>query len=93
MFCQITQHLLENHEMWKRVLETEVQDEAKNDEQNCISSPTDLITAIHEEEEEQASKEDESADSLDGRETEPVMEEEEIPLQSESSGEKEDGLE
>uniref|UniRef100_A0A3Q3WRQ0 Phosphodiesterase n=1 Tax=Mola mola TaxID=94237 RepID=A0A3Q3WRQ0_MOLML len=73
VFCQITQHLLENHEMWKRVLETEVQDEAKKDEQNCISSPTDLITAIHEEEEEQVSKEDESADSLDGRETVPEL--------------------
>eukprot|EP00064_Thunnus_orientalis_P009041 superscaffoldBa00001120_g9064 len=68
VFCQITQHLLENHEMWKRVIAAEVQEEAQKEDPNCISSPTDPITAIHEEEEEQASKEEESGDSLDERE-------------------------
>lgn len=90
VFCQITQHLLENHEMWKRVLAAEVQEEAQKEEQNCISNPTDPITAIHEEEEELASKEEESTDGLDEREMVPVIEEEEIPAQSETSEEKEE---
>lgn len=90
VFCQITQHLLENHEMWKRVIAAEVQEEAQKEDPNCISSPTDPITAIHEEEEEQASKEEESGDSLDEREEVPAIEEEEILPQSETSGEKEE---
>lgn len=90
MFCQIMQHLLENHEMWKRVLDAEVQEEAQKEDQNCISSPTDPITAIHEEEEEQASKEEDSTDDLDEREMVPALEEEEIPPQSETSAEKEE---
>ncbi|XP_053176909.1 cGMP-inhibited 3',5'-cyclic phosphodiesterase 3A-like [Scomber japonicus] len=90
VFCQITQHILENHEMWKRVIDAEVQEEAQKEDPNCISSPTDPITAIHEEEEEQVSKEEESADSLDEREEVPAIEEEEILPQSETSGEKEE---
>lgn len=90
MFCQITQHLLENHEMWKRVIAAETQEEAQKEEPNCISSPNDPITAIHEEEEEQASKEEESADRLDEREEVPALEEVEILPQSETSGEKEE---
>lgn len=90
MFCQITQHLLENHEMWKRVIAAESQEEAQKEDPNCISSPTDPITAIHEEEEEQASKEEESADGLDEREEVPTIEEEEILPQSETSGETEE---
>ncbi|XP_050934842.1 cGMP-inhibited 3',5'-cyclic phosphodiesterase 3A [Lates calcarifer] len=90
VFCQITQHLLENHEMWKRVIAAETQEEAQKEEPNCISSPNDPITAIHEEEEEQASKEEESADRLDEREEVPALEEVEILPQSETSGEKEE---
>lgn len=90
MFCQITQHLLENHEMWKRVIAAEVQEEAQKEDANCISSPADPITAIHEEEEEQASKEEESADNLDEREEVAAIEEEETPPQSETSGEKDE---
>ncbi|XP_054456610.1 cGMP-inhibited 3',5'-cyclic phosphodiesterase 3A-like [Anoplopoma fimbria] len=90
VFCQITQHLLENHEMWKRVIAAEVKEEAQREEPNCIGSPTDPITAIHEEEEELASKEEESIDGLDEREEVPAIEEEEILLQSETSGEKEE---
>ncbi|XP_070761898.1 cGMP-inhibited 3',5'-cyclic phosphodiesterase 3A [Enoplosus armatus] len=90
VFCQITQHLLENHEMWKRVIAAEAQEEAQKEDPNCISSPTDPITAIHEEEEEQASKEEESTDDLDEREEVPAIEEEEILPQSETSGEKEE---
>ncbi|KAL7401086.1 hypothetical protein ABVT39_022678 [Epinephelus coioides] len=90
VFCQITQHILENHEMWKRVIAAEVQEEAQKEDPKCISSPTDPITAIHEEEEEQASKEDDSTDGLDEREEVPAMEEEEILSQSEPSGENEE---
>ncbi|XP_076591038.1 cGMP-inhibited 3',5'-cyclic phosphodiesterase 3A-like isoform X2 [Chaetodon auriga] len=90
VFCQITQHLLENHEMWKRVIAAEAQEETQKEDPNCISSPSDPITAIHEEEEEQASKEEELADSLDEREEVPAIEEEEILPQSETSGENEE---
>ncbi|XP_075956492.1 cGMP-inhibited 3',5'-cyclic phosphodiesterase 3A-like [Anarhichas minor] len=90
VFCQITQHILENHEMWKRVIAAEAKEEAERGDPNCIGSPTDPITAIHEEEEEQASKEEELIDGLDEREEEPVIEEEEILPQSETSGEKEE---
>ncbi|XP_078023253.1 cGMP-inhibited 3',5'-cyclic phosphodiesterase 3A-like isoform X2 [Epinephelus lanceolatus] len=90
VFCQITQHILENHEMWKRVIAAEVQEEAQKEDPKCISSPTDPITAIHEEEEEQASKEDDSTDGLDEREEVPAIEEEEILSQSEPSGENEE---
>ncbi|KAL3992009.1 collagen and calcium-binding EGF domain-containing protein 1 [Sarotherodon galilaeus] len=89
VFCQITQHLLENHEMWKRVLAAEAQEEAQEENPNCIGNPTDPITAIHEEEEEQASKE-ESTDGLNEREEVPAIEEEEILPQLDTSGEKEE---
>uniref|UniRef100_A0A3Q4H710 Phosphodiesterase n=1 Tax=Neolamprologus brichardi TaxID=32507 RepID=A0A3Q4H710_NEOBR len=89
VFCQITQHLLENHEMWKRVLAAEAQEEAQEENPNCIGKPTDPITAIHEEEEEQASKE-ESTDGLNEREDVPAIEEEEILPQLDTSGEKEE---
>lgn len=91
VFCQITQHLLENHEMWKRVLAAEAQEEAQKEEQNCIGSGADPITAIREEEEEQASKEEEeeeeSPDGLDNRDMAAAIEEEEMPLQSGTSEE------
>lgn len=93
VFCQITQHLLENHEMWKRVLAAEAQEEAQKEEQNCIGSSTDPITAIHEEEEEQASKdeeeedEEESPDGLNSRDMAAAIEEEEMQLQSGTLGE------
>ncbi|KAM8904160.1 cGMP-inhibited 3',5'-cyclic phosphodiesterase 3A-like isoform 2-T2 [Spinachia spinachia] len=89
VFCQITQHILENHEMWKRVIATEAQEESERGDPNCMGSPTDPITSIHEEEEEQASKE-ESIDGLDEREEVPTIEEEEDPPQSETSGGKEE---
>lgn len=90
VFCQITHHILENHEMWKRVIATEAQEEAQKADPNCISSSSDPITAIHEEEEEQASKEESSTDGLDEREEASALEEEELLPQSETSGEKDD---
>ncbi|KAI5617744.1 cGMP-inhibited 3',5'-cyclic phosphodiesterase A isoform X2, partial [Silurus asotus] len=50
VFCQITQYLLENHEMWKKVIAEETQHQTKT---NKASDP---ILAIHEEEEETISK-------------------------------------
>ncbi|KAF3692844.1 cGMP-inhibited 3',5'-cyclic phosphodiesterase A [Channa argus] len=82
VFCQIMQHLLENHEMWKRVIATESQEEGQKEDPKCIGSPSDQITAIHEEEEEQASKEEESTDGFDEREEVLVIEDEEILPQS-----------
>lgn len=90
VFCQITQHLLENHEMWKRVI-AELPEENQPENSNYIANQGDTITAIHEEEEEQASKEEEeeekeeSANCLDNREQEV-----EILPQSETSGENEE---
>lgn len=50
VFCQITQYLLENHEMWKKVIAEEAQSQAKP------SKASDPILAIDEEEEETISK-------------------------------------
>lgn len=75
--------------MWKRVLASEVQEDQKED-QNCIGGPTDLITAIHEEvEEEQASREEGSTDGLDEGEMISALEEEEGLSQTDASGENE----
>ncbi|XP_054649641.1 cGMP-inhibited 3',5'-cyclic phosphodiesterase 3A isoform X2 [Dunckerocampus dactyliophorus] len=87
VFCQITQHLLENHEMWKRVIATEIQEDVLKETQ-------DPITAIHEEEEEQASKEEEElTDCFDQIEDTPAVEEEDALSQSETSGGKEEDSE
>lgn len=53
VFCQISQHLLENYEMWKKVIAEEAQSQTKP---NKASDP---ILAIHEEEEETISKDKE----------------------------------
>uniref|UniRef100_A0A3P9IR60 Phosphodiesterase n=1 Tax=Oryzias latipes TaxID=8090 RepID=A0A3P9IR60_ORYLA len=58
VFCQITQHLLENHEMWKRLIAAETPEETQAKVPICISSPTDPFTAICEEEEEQIMQEE-----------------------------------
>nr|XP_019943458.1 PREDICTED: cGMP-inhibited 3',5'-cyclic phosphodiesterase A-like [Paralichthys olivaceus] len=88
VFCQITQHLLENHEMWKKVISAEAQEEAQKED--GIGCPAIPITAIHEEEEELASKEEELTEGLDEREEASTLEEEEILQQSKTSGEKEE---
>uniref|UniRef100_A0A4W5K1X7 PDEase domain-containing protein n=1 Tax=Hucho hucho TaxID=62062 RepID=A0A4W5K1X7_9TELE len=49
VFCQITQHLMDNHEMWKKVIAEETP------KQNNVAEP---ILSIHEEEEEPGSRED-----------------------------------
>ncbi|XP_023681702.1 cGMP-inhibited 3',5'-cyclic phosphodiesterase 3A-like isoform X1 [Paramormyrops kingsleyae] len=52
VFCQISQHLLENHEMWKKVIaEEEAQRQASAEELGHHGSSTGPILAIHKEEE------------------------------------------
>ncbi|XP_034032180.1 cGMP-inhibited 3',5'-cyclic phosphodiesterase A isoform X2 [Thalassophryne amazonica] len=56
VFCQITQHLLENHEMWKKVIAEEAQSQRADPVHfNNVAEP---ILAIHEEEEEPGSREE-----------------------------------
>uniref|UniRef100_A0A667ZB40 Phosphodiesterase n=1 Tax=Myripristis murdjan TaxID=586833 RepID=A0A667ZB40_9TELE len=52
VFCQITQHLLENHEMWKKVITEEAQKQGQGAESVRINNVAEPILAIHEEEEE-----------------------------------------
>uniref|UniRef100_A0A8C7UGG4 Phosphodiesterase n=1 Tax=Oncorhynchus mykiss TaxID=8022 RepID=A0A8C7UGG4_ONCMY len=52
VFCPITQHLLDNHEMWTRVIALETRDTPDREAPNCLSNPAEPITAIHEEEDE-----------------------------------------
>lgn len=97
VFCQITQHLLDNHEMWKRVIakETQEEEEAQREESNGLSGPGEPITAIiHEEEEEESDrKEEEPVNGIEEEEDEeeevqPIRGEETFP-QSETSAETE----
>lgn len=55
VFCQITQHLLENHEMWKKVIAEESQCQTEEEESTCLSNTPE---PIDEEEEEPGSKEE-----------------------------------
>ncbi|XP_028842875.1 cGMP-inhibited 3',5'-cyclic phosphodiesterase A-like isoform X2 [Denticeps clupeoides] len=55
VFCQIMHHLLENHEMWKRVIASEEEKKAQGEESSCLSNPTE---PIREEEGELGSKEE-----------------------------------
>ncbi|RXM98691.1 cGMP-inhibited 3',5'-cyclic phosphodiesterase A [Acipenser ruthenus] len=58
IYCQITQHLLENHEMWKKVIEEEQRAEEEEQEKHSAEEPTrEPILAITEEEEEGAKEE------------------------------------
>ncbi|XP_060101821.1 cGMP-inhibited 3',5'-cyclic phosphodiesterase 3A isoform X2 [Heteronotia binoei] len=55
VYCQITQHLLENHQMWKKVIEEEertVGIEKPNLEQPALHQSSEQIESIKEEEEE-----------------------------------------
>ncbi|KAJ6666235.1 hypothetical protein lerEdw1_000507 [Lerista edwardsae] len=70
IYCQITQHLLENHQMWKKVIEEEERRAGK--EKPTLEQPPGLhpsseqIEAIKEEEEEKAKpKEEEESPALE----------------------------
>ncbi|XP_065598590.1 cGMP-inhibited 3',5'-cyclic phosphodiesterase 3A isoform X2 [Cyrtonyx montezumae] len=55
IYCQITQHLLQNHKMWKKVIEDEERlagTEKQGAEQSTLHPSSEQIQAIREEEEE-----------------------------------------
>ncbi|KAL6106524.1 pde3a [Pungitius sinensis] len=58
VFCQITYHLLENHEMWKKVIAEEAQQQDQGAESVHLNNVAEPILAIHEEEEEPGSREE-----------------------------------
>uniref|UniRef100_A0A671K9A8 Phosphodiesterase n=1 Tax=Sinocyclocheilus anshuiensis TaxID=1608454 RepID=A0A671K9A8_9TELE len=79
VFCQITQHLLENHEMWKKVIAEESQSQTEGEESTCLTNTPEPILAIDEEEEEPGSKEEPADDQ-----EEETTEEEESPVPDET---------
>ncbi|XP_055508851.1 cGMP-inhibited 3',5'-cyclic phosphodiesterase 3A isoform X2 [Leucoraja erinacea] len=57
VFCQIMQHLMDNHEMWKKVIEEEQEErrkvEPESPDQSSLLQSSETIQAITEEEEEE----------------------------------------
>uniref|UniRef100_A0A4W6EBY5 Phosphodiesterase n=1 Tax=Lates calcarifer TaxID=8187 RepID=A0A4W6EBY5_LATCA len=76
VFCQITQHLLENHEMWKKVIADEAQKQGQGAESVHLNNVAEPILAIHEEEEEPGSREE----LVEGEDPEEGVEEPEWPV-------------
>ncbi|XP_030587615.1 cGMP-inhibited 3',5'-cyclic phosphodiesterase A-like [Archocentrus centrarchus] len=76
VFCQITQHLLENHEMWKKVIAEENQKQGQGAESVHLNNVAEPILAIHEEEEESGSREE----LIEGEDPEEELEEPEWPV-------------
>lgn len=75
MFCQITHHLLENHEMWKKVIAEDDQKQGQGAEAVHVNSVAEAILATHEEEEEPGSREE----LVEGEDPEEGVEEPEWP--------------
>ncbi|KAM9376825.1 cGMP-inhibited 3',5'-cyclic phosphodiesterase 3A [Pholidichthys leucotaenia] len=71
VFCQITQHLLENHEMWKKVIGEETAKQGQGAEPVHLNNVAEPILAIHEEEEDSGSREE----LLEGEDPEEEVEE------------------
>ncbi|KAG7521907.1 cGMP-inhibited 3 3' [Solea senegalensis] len=76
VFCQITQHLMENHEMWKKVIAEEAQKQDQGPESVHLNNVAEPILAIHEEEEEPGSREE----LVEGEDPEEGVEEPEWPV-------------
>ncbi|XP_028307531.1 cGMP-inhibited 3',5'-cyclic phosphodiesterase A-like isoform X1 [Gouania willdenowi] len=74
VFCHITNHLLENHEMWKKVIADEAQKQGAAESVH-INNMGESIQAIHEEEEESGSREE----LVEGEEPEEEVDEREWP--------------
>uniref|UniRef100_UPI00398F341B cGMP-inhibited 3',5'-cyclic phosphodiesterase 3A n=1 Tax=Pristiophorus japonicus TaxID=55135 RepID=UPI00398F341B len=63
VFCQITQHLMENHEMWKKVIEEERRKaELEKQDQPSLHQSSETIQAITEEEEDKEEKNNEESE-------------------------------
>ncbi|XP_059191269.1 cGMP-inhibited 3',5'-cyclic phosphodiesterase 3A-like [Centropristis striata] len=75
-FCQITHHLLENHEMWKKVIAEEAQKQPQGAESVHLNNVAEPILAIHEEEEEPGSREE----LVEGEDPEEAVEVPEWPV-------------
>ncbi|KAI1882273.1 hypothetical protein AGOR_G00248980 [Albula goreensis] len=95
VFCQITQHLLENHKMWKKVIAAEDQkqsqevEEAEDAESAVNGNPVEPILAIHEEEEDSGGSKGEGSE--EGREQEVDVEEEELEAPGSKTTEEKEG--
>ncbi|XP_076589420.1 cGMP-inhibited 3',5'-cyclic phosphodiesterase 3A-like isoform X2 [Chaetodon auriga] len=76
VFCHITQHLMENHEMWKKVIGEEAQKQGQGAESVHLNNVAEPILAIHEEEEEPGSREE----LVEGEDPEEGVEEPEWPM-------------
>ncbi|XP_029290368.1 cGMP-inhibited 3',5'-cyclic phosphodiesterase A-like isoform X2 [Cottoperca gobio] len=76
VFCQITHHLMENHEMWKKVIAEEEQKQGQGAESVHLNNVAEPILAIHEEEEEPGSREE----LVEGEDPEEGVEEPEWPV-------------
>uniref|UniRef100_A0A8C5WUE1 Phosphodiesterase n=1 Tax=Laticauda laticaudata TaxID=8630 RepID=A0A8C5WUE1_LATLA len=63
VYCQITQHLLQNHQMWKKVIEEEerraAKDKQSGEPRTALHPPSEQIEAIKEEEEEKGKAKEE----------------------------------
>ncbi|XP_053318886.1 cGMP-inhibited 3',5'-cyclic phosphodiesterase 3A isoform X2 [Spea bombifrons] len=62
IYCQIMQHLMENHKMWKKVIEDEQRAEGAENEGSVPHQSLEQIQAIREEDEEKANSKRDSAD-------------------------------
>ncbi|XP_073506687.1 cGMP-inhibited 3',5'-cyclic phosphodiesterase 3A isoform X2 [Phyllobates terribilis] len=62
VYCQITQHLMENHKMWKKVIEEEQRSEAPEKEAAPLHPTSEQIAAIREEEEEKTAQKAEDSE-------------------------------
>ncbi|XP_024911785.1 cGMP-inhibited 3',5'-cyclic phosphodiesterase A isoform X2 [Cynoglossus semilaevis] len=71
VFCQITHHLLENHEMWKKVITEEAAKQDQGADSCHLNNVAEPILAIHEEEEEPGSREE----LVEGEDLEEAVEE------------------
>ncbi|XP_069551236.1 cGMP-inhibited 3',5'-cyclic phosphodiesterase 3A-like isoform X2 [Brachyistius frenatus] len=89
VFCQITQHLLENHEMWKKVIAEEAQKQGQGAESVHLNNVPEPILAIHEEEEEPGSREE----LVEGEDPEEDVDEPEWPMSQREDSEPPEELE
>nr|XP_046249569.1 cGMP-inhibited 3',5'-cyclic phosphodiesterase A-like isoform X3 [Scatophagus argus] len=88
VFCQITQHLLENHEMWKKVIAEEAQKQGQGAESVHLNNVAEPILAIHEEEEEPGSREE----LVEGEDPEEGVEDPEWPVSPQEDSKPPEGL-
>ncbi|XP_041443771.1 cGMP-inhibited 3',5'-cyclic phosphodiesterase A isoform X4 [Xenopus laevis] len=62
IYCHITHHLMENHKMWKKVIEEEQREDALKNEPSNLPKSSEQIQAIREEEEEKGNPKRENSD-------------------------------